>query len=86
MQKNVLVLSPHTEILKVTMQVLSNKPESLNIDGLDNFDNVLEKYQEKKYDLVIFDVGVTAEKGAKLTSEFQKLNPKVKTLWHYGEN
>ena len=80
---NILVLSANAEILKVILRIL-NKRENWNADGLDNFDNVLEKYQEKNFDVVIYDVGITAEKGAELHTEFQKSNADVKTIWHYG--
>jgi len=79
----ILVLSSHAKMLKIILRAL-NKSEYWEAVGTKNFQEGIQEFQKNKIDIILFGIGVTPETASKATSEFQKSNPNLKTVWHYG--
>lgn len=82
-QTEILVLGKHADILKTILRLI-NKIDSWNGEGAATEDEVLEKCQNKNYDILLLDVGVSASSEQKLREKLRASHPSLKIIQHFG--
>ncbi|MEO1257156.1 MAG: hypothetical protein AAFZ15_00105 [Bacteroidota bacterium] len=79
----ILVHGTHPEILQTVLRLI-NKNEAWEGEGSTDEETVIEYFQKEKYDLVMLGGGISTSSEKKLRAVFNRLNPQVKIIQHYG--
>jgi DNA-binding NarL/FixJ family response regulator len=80
---NILVIGRHPQIMETVLRLISTQSEWKAIGALaDN--EAIEKFNADNFDLVLIGGGVDEESERKLKTEFEKVNPQIKMIRHYG--
>lgn len=83
MSFHILVLGRHPQILETVLRLIHTQQEWKAIGALSDSE-AIEQFRADNFDLVLIGGGVEEESERKLKTEFEKLNPKVKIIRHYG--
>ena len=79
----ILVLGKHADILKTILRLI-NKIEHWNGEGAATEEEVLEKCQDKNYDILLLDVGVSSASEQMLREQLKTSHPNLKIIQHFG--
>lgn len=79
----ILVFGKHPEILNTLIRLV-NKNENWFADGGIEEEKVIELFNQHQYDLVLLGGGISQQSENKVRAIFQKLNPEIKIVQHYG--
>jgi DNA-binding NtrC family response regulator len=83
MKLNILVVGRHLQIMETILRLIHTQSGWHAVGALaDN--EAMEKFRETNFDLVLIGGGVEVESELKLKVEFEKLNPRIKIIHHYG--
>jgi hypothetical protein len=80
MSPRILVICRHPEILATIVRLINSKPEW---QGLSD-EEATKIFLEKDFDVVLIGAGVNLESERYLRQTFEKKNPAVKIIQHYG--
>lgn len=83
MKLNILVMGRHPQILETILRLINAQPDWHAIGVLTD-NEAIEKFRENNFDLVLIGGGVEEESELKLKVEFEKVNPQIKIIPHYG--
>jgi len=73
----------HPEIFNTVIRLI-NKNEEWFGEGSTDEENFIEYFQKDKYDLVLLGGGISPESENKIKALFQRLNPDVPIIQHFG--
>lgn len=79
----ILVIGRHKQIMETVLRLLNNR-EGWSATGALTDEEAQEKFIKTKFDLVLIGGGVEEKSERHLKLEFEKLNPQVKIIRHYG--
>jgi DNA-binding NarL/FixJ family response regulator len=79
----ILVIGRHKQIMETVLRLLNNR-EGWSAIGALTDEEAQEKFIKTKFDLVLIGGGVEEKSERHLKLEFEKLNPQVKIIRHYG--
>jgi hypothetical protein len=83
MKLNILVIGRHAQIMETVLRLIHSQPEWAATGALTD-QKAIEAFRNEKFDLVMIGGGVEEESEKKLKMEFEKVNPQVKMIRHYG--
>jgi len=83
MKLNILVVGRHLQIMETILRLIHTQPAWQAIGALTDTE-AIEKFRENNFDLVLIGGGVEEESELKLKAEFEKVNPLIKIVRHYG--
>jgi len=83
MKLNILVIGRHPQIMETILRLINAQPDRQAIGALTD-NEAMEKFRETNFDLVLIGGGVEVESELKLKVEFEKVNPLIKIIRHYG--
>lgn len=79
----ILVIGRHLQILETVVRLINSQPEMKAIGALSD-DEAKKVFSEHIFDLVLIGGGVEEKSEADLKIFFEKINPRVKIIKHYG--
>jgi hypothetical protein len=79
----ILVIGRHKQIMETVLR-LSNGQEGWSASGASTDDEAKTRFTETKFDLVLIGGGVEEKSEQFLRLEFEKVNPQIKIIRHYG--
>lgn len=80
----ILVISTNPELMEVILRLVNNK-EGWTGTGAESIEKSKEIFTATpKFDIVLFDVGVSEAEEKELTEIFKAQKPEVITIRHYG--
>lgn len=80
---NILVIGRHQQIMETVLRLISTQSEWKAIGALTDTE-AIEKFEANIFDLVLIGGGVEEESERKLKTKFEKINPQIKMIRHYG--
>ncbi len=81
--KNILVIGRHPQILETVVRLINSQPDMKAIGALSD-DEAKKVFGEQTFDLVLIGGGVEEKSEAGLKVFFEKINPRIKIIKHYG--
>ncbi len=82
-QINILVIGRHEQIMEAVVRLINTQPH-WNARGAMTDEQAIETFSQNKFDLVLVGGGVEEASEIKFKMEFEKINPQVKIIRHYG--
>ncbi len=79
----ILVIGRHPQILETVLRLI-NAQEAWKAIGALTDNEAREKFRRDKFDLVLIGGGVEEESERNLKNEFEKIDPQIKIIRHYG--
>ena len=79
----ILVIGRHPQILETVLRLI-NAQQSWKAIGALTDNEAREKFRRDKFDLVLIGGGVEEESERNLKNEFEKIDPQIKIIRHYG--
>jgi DNA-binding NarL/FixJ family response regulator len=79
----ILVMGRHAQIMETVLRLIHNHQDWKAVGALSDSE-AIEQFRADNFDLVLIGGGVEEEPERKLKTEFEKVNPKVKMIRHYG--
>lgn len=79
---NILIIGRHQQIMETVLRLISTQSEWKAIGVTDT--EAIEKFEANIFDLVLIGGGVEEESERKLKTKFEKINPQIKIIRHYG--
>jgi hypothetical protein len=83
MSPRILVICRHPEILATIVRLINSKPEWQGAGAISD-EEATKVFHEKDFDIVLIGAGVNLESERYLRQTFEKKNPAVKIIQHYG--
>lgn len=83
MKKNILVIGRHSQILETVVRLINSQPDMKAIGVLSD-DEAKKVFGEQTFDLVLIGGGVEEESEVGLKIFFERVNPGIKIIKHYG--
>jgi hypothetical protein len=83
MKLNILVIGRHAQIMETILRLINSQPEWKAEGALTDAEAEM-KFKVGKFDLVLIGGGVEASSEGNLKTEFEKINPQIKVVRHYG--
>lgn len=80
---SILVIGRHPQIMETVLRLINTKSEWEAIGALTD-NEAIEKFRENNFDLVLIGGGVEDDSEKNLKTEFEKVNPQIKMIRHYG--
>ena len=80
---NILVIGRHPQIMETVLRLINTQPQWKAIGTLTDNEAIV-KFKENNFDLVLIGGGVDEESERKLKTEFEKGNPQIKMIRHFG--
>ncbi|MEY4930090.1 MAG: hypothetical protein RI909_814 [Bacteroidota bacterium] len=82
-QINILVIGRHEQIMDTVVRLINTQP-NWNAHGAMTDEQAMVTFSQNKFDLVLVGGGVEEASETKFNMEFEKINPQVKIIRHYG--
>jgi hypothetical protein len=82
-QLNILVIGRHAQIMETILRLINSQPEWKAEGALMDAEAEM-KFKASKFDLVLIGGGVEASSEGSLKTVFEKINPQIKIIRHYG--
>lgn len=79
----ILVIGRHSQILETVLRLINAQQAWKAIGALTDHE-AREKFRRDKFDLVLIGGGVEEESERSLRNEFEKIDPQIKIIRHYG--
>ncbi len=79
----ILVIGRHAQILETVLRLI-NAQQAWKAIGALTDNEAREKFGRDNFDLVLIGGGVEEESERSLKNEFEKINPQIKMIRHYG--
>jgi hypothetical protein len=73
----------HPQIMDTILRLIHTQPMWYAMGALTD-NEAIERFQENNFDLALIGGGVEEESESKLKAEFEKVNPRIKIIRHYG--
>jgi DNA-binding NtrC family response regulator len=83
MNLNILVIGRHAQIMETVLRLI-NSQAGWSATGAITDEEAIEKFNQGQFDLVLIGGGVEATSEQKFRVEFEKINPRIKIIRHYG--
>lgn len=83
MKLNILFIGRHPQIMETTLRLIQTQSD-WKATGTLTDKEAIEKFRGNNFDLVLIGGGVEEEAEMKLKVEFEKINPRIKIIRHYG--
>lgn len=80
---NILVIGRHEQIMETVVRLINDQP-NWNAHGAMTDEHAIEIFYQEMFDLVLIGGGVEEVSEAKFKMEFEKINPQIKIIRHYG--
>jgi len=80
---NILVIGRHPKIMETVLRLINSQP-SWSAEGALTDEDALVKFNAADFNLVLIGGGVDESSEERLRKEFEKRNPQVKMIRHYG--
>jgi hypothetical protein len=80
---NILVIGRHPQIMETVLRLINSQPQ-WRAEGALTDEDALFKFNAADFNLVLIGGGVAESSEGKLRKEFEKRNPQVKLIRHYG--
>lgn len=80
---SILVIGRHPQILETVLTLIHSQKDWRAIGALTD-NEAVEKFGRNNFDLVLIGGGVEEESERSLKNEFEKINPQIKMIRHYG--
>jgi len=80
---NILVIGRHPQILETVLRLINTQQAWKAIGALTD-NEAVEKFERDNFDLVLIGGGVEEESERSFKNEFEKINPQIKMIRHYG--
>ena len=80
---HILVIGRHEHILETVVRLINAQP-NWNARGTMTDEQAIEIFKQETFDLVLIGGGVEEASETKFKMEFEKINPHVKIIRHYG--
>jgi hypothetical protein len=79
---NILVIGRHVQIMETILRLINGQPD-WKAEGAITDKEATEKFNST-FNLVLIGGGVEESSEQKLKGSFQKINPQIKVIRHYG--
>ncbi len=80
---NILVIGRHSQIMETVLRLINNQPMWM-AEGALTDEDALAKFNSSDFSLVLIGGGVEESSEVKLKREFEKKNPQIKIIRHFG--
>ncbi len=80
---NILVIGRHVQIMETILRLINSQPR-WTAEGALTDEDALVKFNGVDFNLVLIGGGVEESSEARLKTEFEKRNPQIKMIRHYG--
>lgn len=80
---NILVIGRHPQIMETVLRLINGQP-NWQAQGALTDSEAIEKFNSTNFNLVLIGGGVEVSSEQKLKVAFEKINPQVKMIRHYG--
>jgi hypothetical protein len=80
---SILVIGRHPQIMETILRLINGQP-NWQAQGALLDSEAIEKFNSSNFNLVLIGGGVAESAEEKLKAIFQKTNPQIKTIRHYG--
>jgi hypothetical protein len=80
---NILIIGRHTQIMETVLRLINSQP-SWKAEGATTDEEAIEKFNSAIFNLVLIGGGVEESSERKLRAVFEKINPQIKMIRHYG--
>jgi hypothetical protein len=79
----ILVIGRHAQIIETVLRLIHTHQDWKAVGALSDSE-AIEKFRADSFDLVLIGGGVDEESERKLKTEYEKVNPRVKMIRHFG--
>jgi DNA-binding NarL/FixJ family response regulator len=79
----ILIIGRHAQIMETVLRLIHTQQDWKAIGALSDSE-AIEEFKAGNFDLVLIGGGVTEESERSLKNEFEKINPQIKMIRHYG--
>ena len=79
---NILVIGRHPQIMETVLRLINSQPD-WKAEGAITDQEAVEKFNSN-FNLVLIGGGVAESSKKKLKTAFEKINPQIKMIRHYG--
>jgi DNA-binding NtrC family response regulator len=83
MKTNILVIGRHQQIMETVVRLINAQPDWC-AQGATTDEQAIEIFSVTPFQLVLIGGGVEEESESKLKMEFEKINPQIKVIRHFG--
>jgi hypothetical protein len=83
MKVNILVIGRHQQIMETVVRLINTQP-GWSAQGATTDEQAIEIFTGTHVHLVLIGGGVEEDSESKLKIEFEKINPQVKFIRHFG--
>jgi hypothetical protein len=80
---NILVIGRHPQIMETVLRLINGQPR-WTAEGALTDEDALVKFNAADFNLVLIGGGVEESSEEKLKTAFEKINPQIKMIRHYG--
>ncbi|MCE2893919.1 MAG: response regulator receiver protein [Flammeovirgaceae bacterium] len=80
---NILVIGRHPKIMETVLRLINGQP-GWTAEGALTDEDALVKFNAADFNLVLIGGGVAESSEGRLRKEFEKRNPQVNMIRHYG--
>lgn len=80
---NILVIGRHPQIMETVLRLINGQPR-WTAEGALTDEDALVKFNAADFNLVLIGGGVEESSEERLRKEFEKRNPQVKMIRHFG--
>lgn len=79
---NILVIGRHPQVMETVLRLINSQPD-WKAEGAITDQEAVEKFNSN-FNLVLIGGGVAESSKKKLKTAFEKINPQIKMIRHYG--